>query len=237
LLEVSKIDVYYDSYQALKEVSLDIGEHEIVGLLGPNGHGKTTLLKAISGLLKIRSGRIKFNGRIISDRPPYEIVEMGIVHVPEGGGLFPDMTVMENLKLGAFTPEAWRKKKNNLDKVFQIFPRLEERKDQMVWTLSGGERRMVALGRGLMASTKLLMLDEPSLGLAPKLTQEVYTKIKEIKDTGVTILLVEQNIYYISELSEKAYLLENGKIILEGPKEKILEDKRVKEAYLGKKYR
>lgn len=233
MLEVKGIDVFYGGFQALREVTLRVENGETVGLFGPNGHGKTTTLKAISGVLKPRHGTIDFNGVPIGRMAPERIVNMGIVHVPQGTHLFPDMTVFENLMLGAYTRAAWERRKDNLERVFQLLPRLNDRKNQKCSTLSGGERQMVAIGRGLMSSAKLLMLDEPTLGLAPKLARELVRKIMEIEETGISMILVEQNITYATELSDRMYLIENGEVSLEGGGEEILSNDYVKTAYLG----
>jgi len=233
MLEVNNIHVFYGLFEVLKGVSLTVGEGETVGLLGPNGHGKSTIINTISGILVPHSGTIKFDRSYIHQMPPHKIVEIGIVQVPEGRKLFPEMTVLENLKMGAYTSHAWKEKDKNLEKAFDLFPMLKEKKDQKCLTLSGGERQAVALARGLMSSAKLLMLDEPSMGLAPKLAKEVLEKIKEIKKSGVSILLVEQNVLYITDVADRMYLIEQGKVALEGKRDMILSNKYVKEAYLG----
>ena len=204
-----------------------------MGIFGPNGHGKTTLLKAISGLLKPLKGVIKFKDQTISGVPPEKIVNMGLIHVPQGSQLFLDMTVEENLMMGAYRSIAWSKRKENLKSVYQLFPSLKDRRNRKSSTLSGGERQMTAIGRGLMSSAELLMLDELTMGLAPKLGWEIINKISEIKETGIAIILVEQNIAYAAELSERMYLLENGEIKLSGNKGEVLSNKYVQEAYLG----
>lgn len=233
MLVVNGIDVFYGSFQVLKKVSFEVSEGETVGLLGPNGHGKTTILKTISGLLKPNRGSIEFDGKKIGGIPPDKIVELGIVHVPQGGKLFPHMTVLENLYLGAYTTNAWKRRGENLETVFQLFPVMEERKSQRCSTLSGGERQMVAMGRGMMSPAKLLMLDEPSFGLAPKIAEELLRKIEDIKETGMSIILVEQNVRYIMQLAERMYLIENGQVPLEGGREEFLNNDYVKKAYLG----
>lgn len=233
MLEVEEISVFYGAFQVLRHVSIHVGSGEVVGLFGPNGHGKTTILKTISGLLVPQRGQIKFNGTVISGVSPEKIVRMGTGHVLQGAHLFLEMTAIENLMLGAYIPSAWKKREDNLEKVFQLFPQLKERRNQRCSTLSGGERQMVAIGRGLMSSSKLLMLDEPFQGLAPKLSQELLMKIAEIKKTGISMILVEQNILYAAYLSDRMYLIENGEVSIEGGKEEILANDYVKEAYLG----
>jgi len=233
LLKLDKVDVYYGDIQALYNVSIRVEENEVVSIVGANGAGKTTLLKTISGLLQPASGRVEFLGRQINGLPPHEVVEMGIVQIPEGRKLFPFLTVMENLEIGAYNSRATQKVEENLKMVFELFPILEERKTQLARTLSGGEQQMLAIGRGLMADPKLLMLDEPSLGLAPILVQEVFKTIQKIKAQGIPILLVEQNVKHSLDLSDRGYVLENGRIVLEDKGERLLENKDIKKAYLG----
>lgn len=233
LLEVKELETSYGQLKVLWGISFKIDKGEIVSLLGPNGAGKTTTLKTIAGLVKEEKGDILFEGERINDLPPYERVKKGITLVPEGGELFPYMTVQENLDIGSYLPEARKKKDENLEIVFNIFPRLKERRNQLAGTLSGGERRMLAIGRALMSSPKLIMFDEPSLGLAPNLAVEVLQTIKKLNEEGYTILLVEQNIKLSLKISHRAYILENGKIALEGSSDKIINNPHVKEAYLG----
>jgi len=233
MLEVHKIDTFYGEFRVLKEVSLKVNDGELVVLFGPNGHGKSTLLKTICGLLKPSSGYVKFNGIEINKLPIQKIIEMGLVYIPEERHLFPQMTVMENLKLGAYNINAWRKKAENLDYVFQLFPRLKEREKQLASTLSGGERRMLAIGRGLMSSPKFLAIDEPSLGLAPNLTMDVFNKIDEINKRGVSVILVEQSVTQAAELADRVYVIEDGRIVFEGGKEEALSDEHVKKVFLG----
>ena len=235
MLEVRGIDVYYGVVHAVRNVALEVGDLECIGLFGPNGHGKSTILKTISGLLRPAKGCIRFDGKKINDLAANQIVDMGIVHVPEGRHLFSQMTVQENLMLGAYTQRAWKKRDENLKKVSEIFPELEEKRNDKCSTLSGGQRQMVAIGRGLMASSKLLMLDEPTLGLAPILAKKILEKILEIKKTKETsILIVDENLTNVTKVAEKLYLIENGTVSLSGSKEKVLKDKHVKRAYLGK---
>ena len=233
LLEVKELETSYGQLKVLWGISFKIDKGEIVSLLGPNGAGKTTTLKTIAGLVKEEKGDILFEGERINDLPPYERVKKGITLVPEGGELFPYMTVQENLDIGSYLPEARKKKDENLEIVFNIFPRLKERRNQLAGTLSGGERRMLAIGRALMSSPKLIMFDEPSLGLAPNLAVEVLQTIKKLNEEGYTILLVEQNIKLSLKISHRAYILENGKIALEGSSDNIINNPHVKEAYLG----
>jgi len=233
MLEVDNINVFYGDLQALWDVSFRINDGEIVVIAGSNGAGKTTILKTISGLLHPKSGTINLVGRKIDKNPPHSIVDLGVAHIPEGRRLFPYMTVLENLEIGAYTRRAREKKNETLEWVYQLFPILKERKNQLAGTLSGGERQMLAVGRGLMSRPKLLMLDEPSLGLAPKLVLTVFDIVKKINKEGVTILLVEQNVRHALEIANRAYVLETGKITLEGKGKKLLASDYVKKAFLG----
>jgi branched-chain amino acid transport system ATP-binding protein len=232
LLEVKNIDVFYDEIQVLWNLSLKVSKGELVTVIGPNGAGKTTLVKTISGLIIPKNGEILFLNEKINGLPSYKIVKKGIIQVPEGRRLFPYMTVIENLEMGAYTTLEF-KKKENLEFVFNLFPILKERKNQLAGTLSGGEQQMLAIARALMSSPKILMLDEPSLGLAPKLVIKIFETINFLKENGITILLIEQNIKNVLSLADKAYVLENGKIVLEGTGKEILENNYVKTAYLG----
>jgi len=233
MLEVSKLDVFYGKSQALRDVSLKVNEKEIVALVGINGAGKTTLLNTVSGLLHPASGSVEFLGKRIDRLAPYKIMNLGICQIPEGRKLFSDMTVGENLEMGAYTSKAWKRRKETLEQVYQVFPVLRERRGQSAKKLSGGERQMVAIGRGLMSSPRLCMFDEPSYGLAPKLFSEVLETIKHLREQGITILLVEQNVRNTLEVADRAYVLENGQIVLEGKGKDLLQDERVKRAYLG----
>lgn len=233
MLKVDGINVFYGDVQVLWEVSFEVDEGEIMVIVGSNGAGKTTTLKTTSGLLHPASGTIRFLGEKIDRVSPHRVVEMGIAHIPEGRRLFPYMTTLENLEMGAYTSRARGKRKENLEWVFELFPILRERKDQLAGTLSGGEQQMLAIGRGLMSGPRLLMLDEPSLGLAPMLVLEVFETVKRINEQGVTIILVEQNVHHALELADRAYVLENGRITLEGTGKELLENDYVKEAYLG----
>jgi branched-chain amino acid transport system ATP-binding protein len=233
MLEVNKINVSYGDLQVLWDVSLKVIKGEIVTIVGANGAGKTTILRAISGLLRLRSGTISFLGKRLDVLNPHKVAEEGIVQVMEGRRLFPHMTVKENLELGAYTKAAWKKKEESMELVFNLFPRLKEREKQLAGTLSGGEQQMLAIGRALMSKPKLLMFDEPSLGLAPKIVLEIFDIVSRIRDEGTTILLVEQNVYRSLSISDRGYVLENGKITLEGSGESLLSNPMVKKAYLG----
>ena len=233
MLEVQEIDAYYGDLQALWGVSMQVSEGELVALIGPNGAGKTTTLRAITGLLKPASGSIRLQGHDLGKVPAHRVVEMGISQVPEGGRIFTGMSVLENLELGAFVPEARKDKDQSLKWVYEIFPRLEERKNQRAGTLSGGERQMLAIGRALMSKPRLLLLDEPSFGLAPILVENIFEMITEINRQGVTILLVEQNIRAALELAHRAYVIENGRVVGQGVHEDLLSFECVRSAYLG----
>jgi len=233
MLKVDNIDVYYGAIHALKGISLEVEEGQIVTLIGANGAGKSTTLKTISGLLKPKSGKVTFEGRDITCEKAQEIVKLGVVQVPEGRRVFANMTVLENLELGAFLRNDKAGIKEDMDRVFARFPRLLERKSQSAGTLSGGEQQMLAMGRALMARPRLLLLDEPSMGLAPLLVQEIFSIIKEINTTGTTILLVEQNAHIALSIANKAYVLETGNIVLSGDAKELAESDEIKKAYLG----
>jgi branched-chain amino acid transport system ATP-binding protein len=233
MLNIENIDVFYNELQALWGVSMVVNEGEIVALVGPNGAGKTTTLRIISGLLKPASGDIHFLGHSLGKEPPHKIVELGISQVPESGKIFTGMSVFENLELGAFVAKARKEKNKSLEWVFGIFPRLAERQNQQAGTLSGGERQMLAIGRALMSRPKLLMLDEPSFGLAPILVENMFEMIAKINQQGVTILLVEQNVQAALELAHRAYLLENGRIVGQGNGRELLTFESVRSSYLG----
>ncbi len=233
MLEVSNIDTFYGKMQALWGVSLRVDEQEIVALIGANGAGKTTLLNTISGLLRPASGSVEFLGKRIDGLAPHSIVELGISHIPEGRKLFPDMSVRENLEMGAYTSEAWKRKEETIERVYQVFPSLKERERQLARTLSGGEQQTVAMGRGLMSRPRLCMFDEPSSGLAPRLVLEVFRVIKSLREQGITVLLVEQNVRHTLEIADRAYVLENGRVVLEGACDKLLQSDHVRKAYLG----
>jgi branched-chain amino acid transport system ATP-binding protein len=233
MLEIREIDVFYGDLQALWGVSLEVNDGEFVSLIGPNGAGKTTALKTISGLLKPSSGDITFTGHPLLKESPDRVVDLGISQVPEGGSVFASMSVLENLEIGAFIQRARQEKDETLKQVFDIFPRLDERKNQRAGTLSGGERQMLAIGRALMSKPKLLMLDEPSFGLAPILVDSIFEMIQEINKQGVTILLVEQNVRAAMELAERSYVIENGRIVGQGTGDDLLSFESVRSAYLG----
>ena len=233
MLEVCDVNALYGKAQALWDVSLKIDEAEIVALVGSNGAGKTTLLNTISGRLRPASGSVEFLGKRIDGLPPHSIVEMGISHVPEGGKVFPDMTVRENLEMGAYPYHAWKQKEQTFEQVYQVFPILKERAGQLARTLSGGERQMLAIGRGLMSRPRLCLLDEPSYGLAPLLVAEIFHIIRGLRDQGITVLLIEQNVRHTLETADRAYVLENGRICMEGACLDMLESDHVRKAYLG----
>ena len=233
MLKLDNINVYYGSIHALKGISIEVNQGEIVTLIGANGAGKTSILKSISGLIAPKSGEITFEGKTITGVPAQSIVKMGICHVPEGRLIFANMSVFENLELGAFLVNDKAVVKQRLEHVFQRFPRLAERKNQNAGTLSGGEQQMLAMGRALMGQPKILLLDEPSMGLAPILVQEIFEIIKEINEAGTTILVVEQNAHQALSIAQKAYVLETGKIVLSGTAEEVASSEDVKKAYLG----
>lgn len=233
MLEVSKINTFYGKIQALWDVSLNIGEAEIVALVGANGAGKTTLLKTISGMHRPASGSIEFLGKRIDGLQTHAIVELGMSHIPEGRKLFPDMSVRENLELGAYCRHVWQNKQKTLHEVYELFPVLRARQRQLAGTLSGGEQQMVAIGRGLMSRPRLCIIDEPSSGLAPKVVDEIFQIIQRLRDQGIAIFLIEQNVQQTLEIAERAYVLENGRMILEGESVKLLEQEFIRRAYLG----
>jgi branched-chain amino acid transport system ATP-binding protein len=233
VLELKRVNTFYGKIQALWDVSFDIREKEIVALVGANGAGKTTLLNTLSGLLRASSGSVALFGRPIEKEAPAAIVEAGISQVPQGGRLFPDMSVLENLEMGAYPLKAWKDRKETLETVYHIFPRLKERMKQVVRTLSGGEKQMVAIGRGLMSTPKLCMFDEPSYGLAPKAVQEIFKVIRLLPERGITVLLIEQNVKQALEMADRAYVMENGRIVLQGNSRDLIENDHVKKSYLG----
>ncbi|MCF6464815.1 ABC transporter ATP-binding protein [Clostridium sp. Cult2] len=232
MLELLNVDIFYGAIHALKNVSIKIEEGEVVTLIGANGAGKSTTLKAISGMEKPKNGQIKLNGKEIGSLTPPDIVKLGISHIPEGRRVFSKMSVMENLEMGAFTRTDKAKINKDYDKVFNLFPKLFERKEQMAGTLSGGEQQMLAIGRGLMANPKYLLLDEPSMGLAPIIVKEIFSIIKDINKIGTTVLLVEQNANLALNVADRAYIIRNGEIEMEGNARELLKDERVKKAYL-----
>jgi branched-chain amino acid transport system ATP-binding protein len=233
MLKVQNIDVFYGDLQVLWDVSFEVEEGEIVALVGANGSGKSTTLKAISGLLNPASGSISFLDQRLDQIPANKIIEHGVAHVPEGRRLFPEMTVRENLIMGSLAPQAKLKREETMEWVFGLFPRLREREKQLAGTLSGGEQQMLAVGRGLMALPKMIMFDEPSLGLAPILVAEIFKIIERINKEGVTVLVTEQNTKQTLEISDRGYVLENGRVVLKGTGQELLNNEHVKEAYLG----
>ena len=233
MLEVNNLNVFYGKSQALEDVSLKVNEREIVALVGSNGAGKTTLLNTISGLLHPASGSVEFLGQKVDRLAPHKIMQRGLCQIPEGRKLFSDMTVGENLEMGAYSSQAWKRRAETLEQVYQLFPVLKERRKQSAKKLSGGERQMVAIGRGLMSNPRLCMFDEPSYGLAPKLFSEVLESIKHLREQGITIFMVEQNVRNTLEVADRAYVLENGRIVLEGKGKDLLQDDMVRKAYLG----
>ncbi|HEY8498644.1 MAG TPA: ABC transporter ATP-binding protein [Limnochordales bacterium] len=233
LLEVQHLEAAYGDVQALWDVSFAVEEGELVALLGANGAGKTTTLRALTGLLPPRRGRIIFAGRPIHREPAHRIAALGIAHVPEGRQLFPLMTVEENLLLGSYLPRTRSARRRNLDRIYRRFPRLYERRHQDAGTLSGGEQQMLAIGRALMSEPRLLVLDEPSLGLAPLVVQELFGVVKEVAAAGTTVLLVEQNVHHALAIADRAYVLENGRVVMEGSGQALLGEPRIQEAYLG----
>lgn len=233
MLKVQNIDIFYADLQVLWDVSFEVEEGEIVALVGANGSGKSTTLKAISGLLKPANGSIRFLDQHLDQIPANRVIEHGVAHVPEGRRLFPEMSVRENLIMGSLASQAKAKREETMEWIFGLFPRLREREKQMAGTLSGGEQQMLAVGRGLMALPKLIMFDEPSLGLAPILVAEIFKIIKRINSEGVTVLITEQNTKQTLEISTRGYVLENGRIVLSGSGKELLSNEHVKQAYLG----
>jgi branched-chain amino acid transport system ATP-binding protein len=233
LLEIKNLSVFYEAVQALRGISLNVSKGSIVCLIGANGAGKSTVLRAISGLKRPTAGEILFDGKSITALAPHELVRMGIVQCPEGRGVFPNLTVEENLDLGAYLRHDREEIQRDLERVYGLFPRLKERQRQMAGTLSGGEQQMLAIGRALMARPQLLLLDEPSLGLAPQVIELIFETIEKINREGTTILLVEQNAQLALEVSRTAYVLETGSVLMEGEAGEILRNPKVKKAYLG----
>jgi branched-chain amino acid transport system ATP-binding protein len=233
MLKVEAVSAQYGDIKVLWEASLEISPKEMVTMVGSNGSGKTTLINTIMGMMHPSSGRIQFLGEPIHQLPPHKIVERGISLIPEGRKLFPDMTVVENLELGAYFPNARKRIPETLRWVFELFPRLEERKGQLVGTLSGGEQQMVTVGRGLMSLPQLLLIDEPSMGLAPIVVAELFRTIRKINQEGMTVFLVEQNARQAMEISDRTYVLENGRIVRQGKSKDLLKDDEIRKAYLG----
>jgi branched-chain amino acid transport system ATP-binding protein len=233
MLRVNRVSSGYGTIQALWDVSMTVDEGEIVAVLGANGAGKTTLVKTIVGLLEPTAGMITFTGKRIEGRDPDEIARLGIAYGPEGGGLFRDMSVQDNLLLGAYHRVAWDRREDTLDMVYRVFPRLEERRRKLARTLSGGERQMLVIGRALMARPTMCIFDEPSIGLSPKLVEESFHVIDQVRDEGITVLLIEQNVPKTLEIADRVYVLERGRIVLEGGRDEVLNEELIGKAYLG----
>lgn len=233
MLELKNVDASYGFLQVLWDVSLQVDEGEFVGLIGPNGAGKTTTMRTIAGLLTPLDGEVLFKGRRMNDVPPHQTTRMGISYISEDLNLFTDMSVRENLLMGAYTVRDREQQLETLEFVFELFPRLEERKSQLAGTMSGGERKMLAVARGMMSNPELMLADELSLGLAPHLVTDVFNSLQKLQETGVTILLVEQRVNSTLEITDRAYVLEQGKIVMEGPSSELITNKHIKDAYLG----
>ena len=233
MLEVKDIEVYYGMIQALKGVSFEVNQGEVIALIGANGAGKTTTLHTLTGLLPAKHGSIIFEGVDITKVPAHKIVQMGIAHVPEGRRVFSQLSVYENLKMGAYTRKDKKEIEDNLEKVYQRFPRLKERKNQRAGTLSGGEQQMLAMGRALMSNPKMIVMDEPSMGLSPIFVNEIFDIIEKVSASGTTVLLVEQNAKKALSIADRAYVLETGKIVLSGNAKELMNDDSIKKAYLG----
>jgi branched-chain amino acid transport system ATP-binding protein len=233
MLEIRNLSAGYGTFQALFDVSVSVKAGEAVAVIGPNGAGKTTLLRAISRLIDARGGELEMEGRRYNDLPSHEVISLGIAQVPEGRRLFPRLTVEDNLMMGAFTPSARRHYRERLDFVYSLFPRMKERRMQMAGTMSGGEQQMCAIGRALMSRPKLLLLDEPSAGLAPVIVQSIFELMKRIRAEGYTVLIVEQNIQQVLKVVDRAYLLETGRIRMSGPAAELLASDEIRKAYLG----
>ena len=233
MLKVTDLKVYYGVIQAIKGISFEVNEGEVIALIGANGAGKTTILHTVTGLVEAKAGTVEFEGRDITKMPGHKSVSLGMAHVPEGRRVFSDLTVLENLKLGAYTRKDKNEVEETLKMVYKRFPRLEERKNQMAGTLSGGEQQMLAMGRALMSHPKIILMDEPSMGLSPIFVNEIFDIIKEVSASGTTVLLVEQNAKKALSIADRAYVLETGKIVLEGKADELMNDASVKKAYLG----
>jgi branched-chain amino acid transport system ATP-binding protein len=233
MLRIKNIDAFYGKAQALFDVSLKVDEAEIVALVGSNGAGKTTTLNSISGLLRPSSGSVEFLGKRIDGLKTYSIVEKGISHIPEGRRPFPDMSVRENLEMGAYLKRVWKNREETLEQVYSLFPVLKKKENQLARNLSGGEQQMLVMGRGIMSGPKLCMIDEPSSGLAPLLILEVFRIIQSLRDQGITILLIEQNVQHALEIADRGYVIENGRVVLEGESKDLLGSEMIKKAYLG----
>ena len=233
MLEINDIEVFYGMIQAIKGVSFEVNEGEVIALIGANGAGKTTILHTITGLLSPKKGSVMFEGQDITKAPAHKIVSLGIAHVPEGRRVFAELTVFENLKMGAYTRKDKNEIAQTLEMVYKRFPRLEERKNQLAGTLSGGEQQMLAMGRALMSHPKIIVMDEPSMGLSPILVNQIFDIIEEVSQSGTTVLLVEQNAKKALSIADRAYVLETGKIVLDGDAKELLNDDSIKKAYLG----
>jgi len=233
MLNVNNLNAYYGESHVLKDVSIEVNQGEVVVMLGPNGHGKSTLLKSICGLVEKKEGQITYQGQDINGLVTEKLVDLGVIYISENRELFPHMTVLENLKLGAYTKNARAHEKKNLKRMFDLFPRLVERRKQLASTMSGGEARMLAVARGLMSNPDFLCIDEPSLGLQPSLRHEIFSTIKQINEQGKTVLLVEQNIPQITELADRIYVMEEGQITFAGSKDEALGNEALKEIFLG----
>ena len=233
MLEVNDLEVYYGVIQAIKGISFHVDKGEIIALIGANGAGKTTTLHTVTGLISPKNGHVLFEGKDITKIPAHKIVSMGMAHVPEGRRVFAELSVYENLKMGAYTRKDKNEIEESLKNVYKRFPRLEERKNQMAGTLSGGEQQMLAMGRALMSKPKIILMDEPSMGLSPIMVNEIFDIIRSVSESGTTVLLVEQNAKKALSIADRAYVLETGKIVLEGKAKDLLEDDSIKKAYLG----
>lgn len=233
MLELNNLTAGYGSFQALFSVDLEVKEGEAIAVIGPNGAGKTTLLRTISGMLPVQSGNLSMEGTSLKDVPPYRIIDFGIAHVPENRRLFSSMSIEDNLRMGAFTPNARPHFEERLDFIFDLFPRLKERRSQIAGTLSGGEQQMCAIGRALMSSPKLLLMDEPSAGLAPVIVNQVFQLVQQIRDQGLTVLIVEQNIEQVLQIVDRAYLMEVGAIKISGKAGELIQSESLRKAYVG----
>tara|TARA_B100001013_G_scaffold84385_1_gene46148 strand:- start:1242 stop:1946 length:705 start_codon:yes stop_codon:yes gene_type:complete len=233
MLELNNLTAGYGSFQALFSVNLEVKEGEAIAVIGPNGAGKTTLLRTISGMLPVQSGNLSMEGTSLKDVPPYRIIDFGIAHVPENRRLFSSMSIEDNLRMGAFTPNARPHFEERLDFIFNLFPRLKERRSQIAGTLSGGEQQMCAIGRALMSSPKLLLMDEPSAGLAPVIVNQVFQLVQQIRDQGLTVLIVEQNIEQVLQIVDRAYLMEVGAIKISGKAGELIQSESLRKAYVG----
>ena len=233
MLEIKDLEVYYGMIQAIKGISFQVNEGEVIALIGANGAGKTTILHTVTGLLSPKCGSVLFEGKDITKVPAHKIVSLGMAHVPEGRRVFAELTVYENLKMGAYTRKDKNEMEQTLESVYQRFPRLRERKNQLAGTLSGGEQQMLAMGRALMSHPKIILMDEPSMGLSPILVNQIFDIIEEVSKSGKTVLLVEQNAKKALAIADRAYVLETGKIVLEGDADQLMNDDSIKKAYLG----